>query len=127
MSKTVLIVDDEPDVCSILRVVLEKRGVAVRTANDGREALDEIDRRRPDLIVLDLKMPRLNGYQVFAQLRSDPSRRNIPIIVVTGLTQESDRNDEEWARRMEADGFLTKPFDIDDLGRRVDELVAKFL
>lgn len=127
MSKNVLIVDDEQDVCDVLRVVLERRGITVRTAYDGHEALDEIDRQRPDLILLDLKMPRLNGYQLFAQLKSDPRHQSIPILVITALTQESDRDDEEWARRMGADGFLTKPFDLDDLGRRIDEMIANLL
>ena len=127
MAKTVLVVDDEEAVRNLLQMVLEKKGLVVETAGDGREALDRIDRRRPDLVILDLKMPRLNGYQVFAQMKSDENLKTIPIIVVTALTQESDREDEEWARRMGAEGFLTKPFDLDELGRRVEEMIAKIL
>ncbi|MCX8037875.1 MAG: response regulator, partial [Candidatus Sumerlaeia bacterium] len=68
--------------------------------------------------------PRLNGYQLFAQLKSDEKTKSIPILVVTALTQGSDLSDEDWARRMGAEGFLTKPFDLDTLGQRVNELVA---
>jgi len=128
MAKTVLIVDDEADVCDLLKLTLEKRGLVVQTASDGQEALDQIEGGRPpDLILLDLKMPRLSGYQLFARLKSDEKLRTIPIIVITGLTQDSGREDTEWAQRMGAEGFLTKPFELDELGRRVEEMVSKFL
>ncbi len=124
MARTILVVDDDEDVLRILRFSLERAGYAVQTASDGQQARDQIDRQRPDLIVLDLKMPRLNGYQLFAQLKSDEKTRSIPVLVVTALTQGSDLSDEDWARRMGAEGFLTKPFDLDALGQRVNELVA---
>lgn len=127
MAKTILIVDDEEDIRNMLKIALEKDGFLVETADNGQAALDQIDRRRPDLVLLDLKMPRRNGYHLFAQLKSDEKLQAIPIIVITALTQGSDREDSEWARRMGAEGFLTKPFDLDELGRRVGEMVAKAL
>lgn len=127
MAKTVLIVDDEEDVCELLRVLLEARGLVVETAGDGHQAIERIEQKCPDLILLDLKMPRLGGYELFVRLRSDEKHKTIPIIVITALTQESDHNDEEWARRMGAEGFLTKPLDMEDLGRRVEEFVSKLL
>ena len=127
MAKTILVVDDEEDVCWMLKIALEKHGFVVETADNGQEALDQIERRPPDLVLLDLKMPRRNGYQLFAQLKSDERLHAIPIIVITALTQGSDREDEEWARRMGAEGFLTKPFDLDEMARRVEEMVAKLL
>jgi len=127
VAKTILVVDDEEDVCRMLKIALEKHGFVVETADNGQQALDQIERRRPDLVLLDLKMPRRNGYQLFAQLKSDERLHAIPIIVITALTQGSDREDEEWARRMGAEGFLTKPFDLDEMARRVEEMVAKLL
>lgn len=127
MAKKALIVDDEEDVCSLLRLVLEKRGLEVQTAGDGQEALEQIKKVVPDLILLDLKMPRVGGYQLYARLKADPHYQKIPIVVVTSLTQDSDVDDAGWQRRMEADGFLTKPFELEELGRRVDEIVGKLL
>jgi CheY-like chemotaxis protein len=127
VGKTVLIADDDETIRAVLKIVLERKGFSVSTARDGRDALDEITRRRPDLILLDLKMPRLNGYQLVAQLKSDENLKTIPIIVITAQSRESDREDAEWARRMGAEGFLTKPFTPDELGERVEEIIAKFL
>lgn len=127
MAKTVLVVDDEEDIRKLLRLILEKDGFVVETAEDGQQARDQIDRRCPDLILLDLKMPRISGYQLFAELKSDEKAKNVPIIVITALTQGSDQGDEEWARRMGADGFLTKPFDLDELSRHVEEMVSKLI
>ena len=127
MGKNFLIVDDDEDVLNLLKMVLEQGGHTVRVAADGREALDQIDRQRPDLIVLDLMMPRINGYQLFAHLKTDEKLKSVPIIVITALTRESDREDGEWARRMGADGFLTKPFEIKELSARIQDMVARFL
>jgi len=127
VGKNVLLADDDETVRTLLRIVLEKNGLTVTTAEDGREALDLIRRQRPDLILLDLKMPRLNGYQLFAELKSDEALKSIPIIVITALTRESEREDEEWARRMGAEGFLTKPFTPDELGRRVQEIIGRLM
>jgi len=127
VARTVLVVDDEEDILRMLRMVLEKNGLVVETAEDGQQARDRIDRRRPDLILLDLKMPRVNGYQLFAELKSDEKTKSVPIIVITALTQGSDQGDEEWARRMGAEGFLTKPFDLDELSWRVEQMVAKIV
>jgi two-component system chemotaxis response regulator CheY len=125
VGKNVLLADDDETVRTLLRIVLERNGLTVTTAEDGREALDLIRRQRPDLILLDLRMPRLNGYQLFAELKADDALKSIPIIVITALTRESDREDEEWARRMGAEGFLTKPFTPDELGRRVQEIIGR--
>jgi CheY-like chemotaxis protein len=127
VAKSILAIDDEPSILKMLKIALEKQGYEVSTAGDGQEALDEIRSERPDLILLDLKMPRLGGYQLFAQLKSNPDLKDIPIIVITALTQDSEHDDDEWARRMGAEGFLTKPFDVEELSRRVEEVVAKFL
>jgi len=127
VDKIVLVVDDEEVIQNVLKIALERKGFVVKTAGDGQQALDQIHHQRPDLLLLDLKMPRFNGYQLFAQLKSDENFKTIPIIVITAVTQDSDREDEEWARRMGAEGFLTKPFDLDDLGRRVEEMVSKLM
>lgn len=127
MPPTVLIVDDEEDVCSLLKMVVERHGLVARVASDGYAAMESIEQSRPDLIILDLKMPRLSGYELFARLKSDEDYQKIPIVVITGVTQDSDVDDEEWARRLGAEEFLTKPFDLEELGKRVEQLVAKYL
>lgn len=127
MARRILVVDDEEDIREILHLVLEKQGYSVELAADGQEGLDLIDRRPPDLIILDLKMPRFSGYRLFAQLKSDSRLRTIPVIIVTALTQDSDVDDTEWARRMGAEAFLTKPFDLDELSQRVAEMAARLV
>jgi len=127
VKKKVLVADDEEDICQMLKIVLEKQGWEVETACDGKDALEKIESGPPDLILLDLKMPRINGYHLFAQLKSDEKYKEIPIIIITGLTQDSEHDDEEWARRMDAEGFVTKPFDLEELARRIKELTSKYL
>lgn len=125
--KNVLIVDDEQDVRDLLNMALESLGCEIRTACDGQDALAQIARKRPDLILLDLKMPNLNGYHLFARLKSDELLSKIPVIIITGLSQDSEHDDDEWARRMGAEAFLTKPFELKELRERVKELAGKFL
>src|SRR3989339_345444 len=89
--KKILVVDDEPDVVKLLKVRLEASGYAVIEAYDGQEGLDKAHNEMPDLIILDLMLPKLNGYQVCRMLKFDEDYKNIPIIILTGRDGEVDR------------------------------------
>ena len=114
MPHRILVVDDEPALLRLMEYVLGKAGHAMLTATNGEEALDQARRERPDLIVLDIMMPRMDGYQVAEAIRSDPDLdlRRTPIIMLSAKAQE-----EDIERGVEAgvDHYMTKPFTPDDL------------
>ena len=112
---TVLVVDDEPDIVDFLTTVLQDEGYSTAAATDGVEALARLDELRPSLIILDLMMPRMNGFEVLDALRQrGPSR---PSVVV--LSAKSTHQDILDALEKGADDFIPKPFDLEDLLLRV--------
>lgn len=119
---TVLLVEDEESLRLVLRDLLERDGFAVVEAADGIAALDEIDRSAPDAIVLDLNLPRLDGYGVLARLRSRPATHEIPVVV---LTAKSDEDNEVRVFESGADDFLTKPFRPRALTARLRALLRR--
>jgi two-component system, OmpR family, phosphate regulon response regulator PhoB len=117
----VLVVDDEPDVLLLCRLNLEQRGHQVLEAPDGDEALDLARREAPDLVVLDLMLPGIDGYQVLQTLRADEATSGIPVLVLTAKSLQADR---ERSRQLGAAAFLTKPFLPDELCDMVDGVLA---
>ncbi|HBS28796.1 MAG TPA: two-component system response regulator [Phycisphaerales bacterium] len=117
---SLLLVDDHEQNLELLQAYLEDVGCTVRTARDGIEAMREVARLQPDLIVLDVMMPRMSGFQVCAQLKDDPATRDIPVVMVTAL---SDVGDVERAVESGADDFLTKPVHKIELVTRVKSLL----
>lgn len=120
LGKKILIVDDEEDILAMVRMALESRGYDVVTARDGEEALRKARQEGPHVIVLDIVMPKLNGYQVCREIKKDESTRAIPVIMLTAKAEESDRF---WGTETGADGYLTKPFDMQDLLKKIQELL----
>jgi CheY-like chemotaxis protein len=108
---SILIVEDEPTNQAILQTVVEDFiGARAILAADGREALAAVARETPDLIILDLMMPVLDGFAVAQQLKGDPATAGIPIIALTAMARQQD---EEAALRAGCDAFVAKPFDLD--------------
>lgn len=110
--KRILIADDEEDVVTTLQFTLKKEGYECLTAYDGKEALDKAKSENPDLIILDIMMPKMNGYKVSRLLKFDKKYKHIPIIMLTARTQEKDRM---LGEETGADMYVTKPFEMDDL------------
>ena len=119
---TVLLVDDEDQLRKVMRDLLERDGYSVAEARDGVQALDEVDRHAPDVIVLDLNLPGLDGYSVLAKLRSRDATRDIPVIV---LTAKGDEDNEVRVFELGADDFLTKPFRARALSARLESLLGR--
>ena len=107
-SPRILVVDDEPKNIRILQILLEAKGYIVIAATHGQEALDQVKEASPDLILLDIMMPRMNGYEVCERIRADEETQFIPIVMVTALTEAKDRIK---AIEVGADDFISKPFD----------------
>jgi DNA-binding response OmpR family regulator len=103
----VLVVDDEPFICRSLSFVLRKGSYEVIQARDGQEALEMISRERPDLVFLDVMMPKISGFDVTRQVKADPDLRATKIVLLTAKGQDSDRQTGEEAG---ADAYMTKPF-----------------
>lgn len=121
-AKTILLVDDDHAILKFVGLILENEGYRVVTARDGDEALETARDRRPDLVLLDIIMPRKNGYQVCRALKEDAALSRVPVLFLSAKSQPSDRF---WARRVGGDGFLAKPFDPADLVREVNTLLQR--
>ncbi len=117
---SILVVDDNEQNLELLVAYLEDLGCEIRTAQDGPEALEEVGRKRPDLILLDVMMPKMSGFQVCQRLKRSPTTSTIPILIVTALNEVSD---VERAVEIGADDFLTKPVNRMELLTRVRSLV----
>ncbi len=117
---TILIADDNPQIRELLEAYLDPLEIRVLAARDGQETLDLVERHQPDLILLDIMMPRRSGYEVCRILKDDPAYRDIPIIMVTALNEPAD---VERARECGAECFLTKPVNKNELLDRVQNLL----
>jgi two-component system, OmpR family, alkaline phosphatase synthesis response regulator PhoP len=117
----VLVVDDEPDVLLLCRLNLQQRGHELLEASGGGRALELAQERHPDVIVLDLMMPGITGYDVLEALQGDDATSDIPVLV---LTAKSLRADRERSHQMGAAAFLTKPFLPNELCEMVDWLLS---
>src|SRR5213080_1588525 len=121
-ARKVLLVDDEDSLRKVVKDLLERDGYIVAEARDGVQALDQVDRVGPDIIVLDLNMPGLDGYGVLSHLRSRPATADIPVIV---LTAKSDEDNEVRVFELGADDFLTKPFRARALSARLEAVLGR--
>jgi adenylate cyclase len=117
---TVLVVDDDPVIVKLLQVNFEMEGYNVLTASDGEEGLAKARESMPDVIVLDVMMPKMDGLQVAGELRGDTATSGIPILLVSAKAQAGDIQ----AGREVANDYVTKPFDPLDLLERVAKLIS---
>jgi DNA-binding response OmpR family regulator len=117
MAKTILMVEDSPTELKHMVAVLSSRGYTIVTAADGDEALAKAASTRPDVVLLDVILPKTNGFQVCRQLKHSPATKDIKVLLVTSKTQESDRF---WGMKQGADGYLTKPYQADELTNMVE-------
>lgn len=122
MSASVLIADDDPNIVRALRFLMDREGHAVRTATDGEKALAAIEEMPPDLVLLDLMMPKGSGYEVCRALRANPSYDKVSIIMLTAKGRE---DDQRLGMSLGADAYITKPFAIEDVVRCVTDVLAR--
>ena len=121
MQKKVLIVDDEPNIVISLKFLLENAGFDVKSESDGQSALDAIASSTPDVLVLDVMLPGLDGFQVLRELRGDPRYEKLPVLM---LTAKGQREDRKTAIDTGADVFISKPFSNDEVVKAVQDLAV---
>lgn len=121
MTKRILIVDDEPNIVISLEFLMKKEGFAVAVAGDGDEALTKVASFAPDLVLLDVMMPKKSGFEVCEALRADPAKANLLIVMLTAKGR-----DTEVAKGLAigADAYITKPFSTKDLVARVKTMLG---
>ena len=115
--KTILVVDDEPVLRTIVREILHEEGYAVIEAADGRVMLEIMARERPDLVLMDVMMPGIDGREAYQQLRSQPEHRDVPVVMMSAGVRPT-RLDPSLA------GFMAKPFDLNQLVELVARLIG---
>jgi DNA-binding response OmpR family regulator len=118
MDNTVLVVDDDPNALDIVRTFLESKGYTVATANDGREALALLEEVRPALVLLDVMMPGMDGWEVARVIKNHPTYGDNTRVVM--LTARSDFADKHEGLRAGADDYIVKPIQLRELGERVE-------
>jgi len=122
MSKTILIVDDEAYIVTSLEYVMQSAGFEVAVAYDGEEALEKVAETAPALVILDLMMPKLDGFEVCEKIRQNPLWKDIRIIILTAKGRDIER---KKGMSLGADDYMTKPFSTRDILNRVKELLAE--
>ncbi len=122
MAEKILLVDDEPEILKTVQKLLWVNGYETDIAVDGKDAMEKIAQGAPDLIVLDIMMPNVNGYQVCRSVRENPKTQSIPIIMLTAKAQNFDKF---WGEEVGATVYLTKPFDNKELLNTISKQLGK--
>jgi DNA-binding response OmpR family regulator len=121
-TKRILIVDDEEDIVKLVKTYLEYHRYEVITASDGQEGLEKVKTGKPDLIVLDLMLPKINGYKVCGLLKKDTRYAKIPVVMFTAKAQEED---VKLGQEVGADAYITKPYEPEILLAKIKELLKE--
>jgi two-component system, OmpR family, response regulator VicR len=121
--KLILCIEDEEEMIDLIRLILTRRGFDVRGANGGKEGLEIIRKEHPDLILLDLMMPDMDGWEVYQQMKADDATKNIPVIVVTAKAQSIDK--VLGLHIAKVDDYIAKPFSPQELLNSVDNVLGK--
>jgi len=121
MGKRILIVDDEPNIVVSLEFLMRREGFEVEVASDGQAALEAVEQRTPDLVLLDIMLPTISGFDVCTRLRGDPRFRGLKIVMLTAKGREAD---QARGTALGADLYVTKPFSTKDLVAQVRQLLA---
>jgi len=121
MAQKILIADDEPNIVVSLEYLMKREGFDVRVAPNGDEALAQVAEFKPDLLLLDVMLPRLNGFEVCQQLRADPQWRSLKVVMLTAKGRDIEM---QKGLALGADAYITKPFSTKELVARVKELLG---
>jgi len=122
--KKILLVDDDADFVEAIKIILENKSYDVSVAHDGKEGLKKVETEKPNLIILDVMMPEMDGYEVCAKLKADPQYEHIPILLLTAVGEAitTTKYTREMGMKMEADDYIPKPVELMELVERVEKL-----
>jgi two-component system response regulator VicR len=123
MSRRVLYIEDEQEMIDLVRLILGRKGIEVIGATGGREGLDAVRKELPDLVLLDLMMPDMDGWEVYQQMKAGEPTRNIPVIVVTAKAQSIDK--VLGLHIAKVDDYISKPFSPHELAESVERVLSK--
>jgi CheY-like chemotaxis protein len=123
-AKTILVIDDEPDVVTYLQTLLEDSGYVVVAAKDGQDAMNKVQRSRPDLITLDITMPEKSGVRFYREMKEDDQLKDIPIIIVTGISEDFERFISTRKQVPPPEGYVQKPIDKAEMLELVGRLTG---
>ncbi|MYF88874.1 MAG: response regulator transcription factor [Boseongicola sp. SB0676_bin_33] len=118
--KRILLIEDEPNIVEAIRFILSREGWRVDTSPDGKNALEAVRNRKPDLVILDVMLPNRSGYDILSDMRADEATRDIPVMMLTARGQKKDK---ELAERLGVNKFMTKPFSNAEMLASARELV----
>ncbi|MBE0408967.1 MAG: response regulator [Anaerolineales bacterium] len=121
--RRVVYIEDEEDMISLVHLILERKGFEIRGANGGREGLQVIQEYRPDLVLLDLMMPDMDGWDVYQQMKADKALRDIPVIIITAKAQNIDK--VLGLHIAKVDDYISKPFSPHELVESVNRVLAQ--
>jgi len=122
-SHRILCIEDEPEMIDLIRLILNRKGFEVSGANGGKEGLDSVRKDKPDLVLLDLMMPDMDGWEVYQQMKADETTRDIPVIVVTAKAQSIDK--VLGLHIAKVDDYIAKPFSPQELLNSVDTVLSR--
>jgi DNA-binding response OmpR family regulator len=122
-AKRVVCIEDEPEMIDLVRLILGRKGFTVIGANGGIEGLETVKRERPDLVLLDLMMPDMDGWEVYQQMKADDDLRDIPVVVVTAKAQSIDK--VLGLHIAKVDDYITKPFGPQELLESVEKIIGE--
>jgi two-component system alkaline phosphatase synthesis response regulator PhoP len=121
MSKYVLVVDDEPSISRLIKMSLAVEGYDVRTVNSGFDAMEELEKEKPELLLLDIMMPGMNGFEVCAAIRKNPEFKAMKIVFLTAM---GNPGDAQRGFALGGDDYIIKPFDPEELIVRVRDMIG---
>lgn len=126
MSK-ILLVDDDVEFCEATKMFLEGQGYDVALAYDGKEGLDKVRSEKPDLVILDVMMPEMNGYDVCVVMKADPALSKVPVILLTGVDKAFFQTayTKHMGLMTEADDYIAKPVETEELAKHVETFLGK--
>lgn len=122
-TKVILCIEDEPEMIDLIRLILSRRGFEILGANGGKEGLEIIRKSHPDLVLLDLMMPEMDGWEVYQQMKADATTKDIPVIVVTAKAQSIDK--VLGLHIAKVDDYIAKPFSPQELLASVDSVLGR--
>ena len=122
MSRKILVVDDEPNIALSVEYLMRRQGYEVAVASDGQEALDMLAKNVPDLMILDVMMPRKNGFDVTIEVRANAALAKLPILMLTAKGREAEM---KKGLSLGADAYITKPFSTHDLVAKVNDILGQ--